>query len=68
MKNKYGGISGDPNSIQVGDGRIDIDIASASSARNAVVYLTTIKNPKEPLEDDKDIPKRIKIYFYQNGS
>ena len=68
MKNKYGGISGDPNSIQVGDGIIDIDIASASSARNAVVYLTTIKNPKEPLEDDKDIPKRIKIYFYQNGS
>ena len=68
MKNKHGGISGDPNSIQVGDGIIDIDIASASSARNAVVYLTTIKNPKEPLEDDKDIPKRIKIYFYQNGS
>lgn len=67
MKNKYGVISADPNSIQVDDGVIDINVASASSARNAVVYLTTIKNPDES-QDDKDVPRRIKVYFYQKGT
>lgn len=68
MKNKYGVTSADPNSIQVEDGVIDINVASTSSARNAVVYLTTIKNPSKPQEDNKNIPRRIKAYLYQRGS
>lgn len=68
MKNKYGVVSADPNSIMVEDGVIDINVASTSSARNTVIYLTTIRNPSEPQEDNKDIPRRIKVYLYQRGS
>lgn len=68
MKNKYGVVSADPNSILVEDGVIDINVASTSSARNQVIYLTTIKNPKEPQDDNEDIPRRIKVYLYQRGS
>mgnify|MGYP000886549371 FL=1 len=68
MKNKYGVVSADPNSILVEDGVIDINVASTSSARNQVIYLTTIKNPKEPQDDNEDIPRRIKVYLYQQGS
>ena len=53
MKNKYGVTSADPNSIMVEDGVIDIHVAS-----------TSVK----PLEDDKDMPRRIKAYLYQKGS
>lgn len=67
MKNKYGVTSADPNSIMVEDGVIDIHVASTSVARNTVIYLTTIKNPNKPLEDDKDMPRRIKAYLYQKG-
>lgn len=68
MKNKYGVVSADPNSILVEDGVIDINVASTSSARNQVIYLTTIKNPKEPQDDNEDIPRRIKVFLYQRGS
>lgn len=68
MKNKYGVTSADPNSIMVEDGVIDIHVASTSVARNTVIYLTTIRNPNKPLEDDKDMPRRIKAYLYQRGS
>ena len=68
MKNKYGVTSADPNSIMVEDGVIDIHVASTSVARNTVIYLTTIRNPNKPLEDDKDMPRRIKAYLYQKGS
>lgn len=68
MKNKYGVTSADPNSILVEDGVVDINVASTSSARNAVVYLTTIRNPDEPQEDNEDMPRRIKVYLYQRGS
>lgn len=68
MKNKYGVTSADPNSIMVEDGVIDIHVASTSIARNTVIYLTTIRNPNKPLEDDKDMPRRIKAYLYQKGS
>lgn len=68
MKNKYGVTSADPNSIIVEDGVIDIHVASTSVARNTVIYLTTIRNPNKPLEDDKDMPRRIKAYLYQRGS
>lgn len=68
MKNKYGVVSADPNSILVEDGVIDINVASTSSARNQVIYLTTIQNPDESQEDDKDMPRRIKVYLYQRGA
>lgn len=68
MKNKYGVTSADPNSIMVEDGVIDIHVASTSVARNTVIYLTTIRNPNKPLEDEKDMPRRIKAYLYQRGS
>lgn len=68
MKNKYGVTSADPNSIMVEDGVIDIHVVSTSVARNTVIYLTTIRNPNKPLEDDKDMPRRIKAYLYQKGS
>lgn len=68
MKNKYGVTSADPNSIMVEDGVIDIHVASTSVARNTVIYLTTIRNPNKPLEDEKDMPRRIKTYLYQRGS
>ena len=68
MKNKYGVVSADPNSILVEDGVIDINVASTSSARNQVIYLTTIQNPSEPQDDNEDMPRRIKVYLYQQGS
>lgn len=68
MKNKYGVVSADPNSILVEDGVIDINVASTSSARNQVVYLTTIQNPDEPQDDNEDVPRRIKVFLYQRGS
>lgn len=68
MKNKYGVISADPNSILVEDGVIDINVASSSSARDKVIYITTIKNPDESQEENKDTPRRIKVHLYQRGS
>ena len=68
MKNKYGVVSADPNSILVEDGVIDINVASTSSARNQVIYLTTIQNPSEPQDDNEDMPRRIKVFLYQQGS
>lgn len=68
MSNSRGFVGPDPNSMLVENGIIDINVASTTSARNAVVYLTTIKNPEKPLEDTEDIPRRIKLLLYQSGS
>lgn len=68
MNNKEGVTSTDPNSILVEDGVIDINVDSSSSARNTVIYLTTIKNPDESQEENKDTPRRIKVHLYQRGA
>ena len=68
MSNSYGFVSPDPNSILVENGIIDINVASTNVARNTVMYLTTIKNPEQPQEDNKDIPRRIKVFLYQSGT
>lgn len=54
--------------MQVEDGILDINVAAASSARNAELYLTTIKNPGYPQGDNENMPRRIKMIVYQSGS
>jgi len=56
------------NSFQVEDGILYIDIAETSATRNAVFYLTTIKDPDNVEGDNQDTPRRIKTYVYQSGS
>lgn len=58
----------DPARATAEDGKINIHVAAAGQRRNGLVWLTTIKNPDFPEGDNKNIPRRIKVWLYQNGS